>query len=411
VRIAVDASSCFNRRGFGRFARELLTALVERAPRDGFEYVLLVDREPTDGELPAPLASLERVNARPRRTVTASAVAGDRRSVGDLLAFTRAARRARADLLFEPAVYASFPLWPGTRSVVCFHDTIAESFPRLVFPDRRSELFWRAKSWLAARQATRVMTVSDASRAAVSACYRVPLERIDVVTEGADARFAPSRDRAALERALARFGVKPGAPWFLHVGGISPHKNLAALLAAFARLVDGAAPLDVELLEVELLLVGDRKADGFLDNAGELARTIDGDARLAKRVRFTGFVSDDELVALCQGAHALVMPSLLEGFGLPALEAMSCGTPVLASTAGALPEVVGDGGLLFDPRDDDAIAAAMRRIVVERGLREALAAKALARASRFSWARGAELAAASFARALERAPVAAGRRA
>jgi len=394
MRIAVDASVCFNRRGFGRFARELLAALAAR--RDGFEYVLLLDREPRPGELPDALASLERVAARPGRRVTDAAAAGDRRSVRDLLAFTRAARRARAGLLFLPAVWSAFPLWPGTRAVICFHDTIAEEHPRLVFPDRRSELLWRAKCWLAARQATRVMTVSQASRAAVSRAYRIPAERIDVVTEGADPRFRPLSDRAAVLRGIARFLAREGPPYFLFVGGLSPHKNLRTLLAAMRSLL--------ERRDARLLLAGDPAADGFLGSGSELRTQVEGDARLRDRVAFTGFVGDDDLVFLLNGAAALVLPSLLEGFGLPALEAMACGTPVLASSRGALPEVVGDAGLLFDPTDPEAMARAMQRLLDEPELRERLACRAVERAGRFSWARGAELAAASFARALELGP-------
>jgi glycosyltransferase involved in cell wall biosynthesis len=400
VRIAVDASVCANRRGFGRFARELLSALVARRAGDGFEYVLLLDREPQPGELPAPLASLERIVAAPRKKVTESAVAGGRRSLGDLFAFTKAAGRARADLVFLPAVYSAFPLKPGTRAVVCFHDTIAEEHPRLVFPDRKSEWFWRAKSWLAARQATRVMTVSSASKAALARAYRVPLDKIDVVTEGADPSFRPLSDRATVLRELARFDARDGPPYFLFVGGLSPHKNLKTLLLAL-RLLLGRH-------DAKLLLVGDPKADGFLDADSELRAIVEKDAKLKSRVAFTGFVDDESLVHLMNGAIALVMPSLLEGFGLPALEAMACGTPVLASSTGALPEVVGEAGLFFPPTDAAAMAHAMEKVVADPALREQLACKAVEQAGRFGWARGAELAAASFARALELGPALAG---
>jgi glycosyltransferase involved in cell wall biosynthesis len=328
--------------------------------------------------------------------VTGSASAGGRRGLLERLAFTRAARRARAELVFEPAVYSYFPLRPGQRSVVCFHDTIAESFPRLVFPDRRSEWAWRAKSWLAARQATRVMTVSAASRDALAAAYRLPPGRIDVVTEGADARFRPAGDRAALERDLARLGVPRGRPFFLFVGGISPHKNLATLLDGFAGLLRDD--------DATLVLAGDRQAGGFLADSAALETKVRADERLRARVVWTGHVGEDDLVALYQGARALVLPSLLEGFGLPALEAMSCGIPVAASRAGALPEVVGEAGLLFEPTDATALASALRRLLRDDDLVATLSARALERAAGFSWARGAELAAESFAQALELAP-------
>jgi glycosyltransferase involved in cell wall biosynthesis len=393
VRIAVDAAACCNRRGFGRFARELLQALVAR--RDGIEYVLLVDREPNagelPGELPVELMALPRVNANPARTVTASAIAGGRRTLRELFAFTRAARRARADLLFEPASWASFPLWPGTKSVICFHDTIAESLPGLVFPDRTSAWAWRAKSWLAARQATRVMTVSNASRDALAARYGIAAERIDVVGAGASAKFRPLTDRAALADALARLGIATARPWFLFVGGLAPHKNVARLLDAYATALGD--------IDAGLVLVGDPAADGFRAEGVALAQRIERDERLKAGVRLLGCVGDDDLVALLNGAHALVLPSLLEGFGLPALEAMQCGTPVLASRAGALPEVVGAGGAYFTPTDAGELARALVACVRDREWRARTATLARAQAAQFSWSRAAGLAVESFRRA------------
>lgn len=389
MRVAVDGASCFNRRGFGRFARELLQALVARD--DGIEYVLLLDREPQPGELPAPLAALPRVNAAPARTVTAAAAAGSRRTLRELLAFTRAARRTGADLLFEPAVWSGFPIWPGTRSVVGFHDAIAESLPDLVFPGGRGEWAWRAKCWLAARQATRVVTPSAASRDALARLYAIAPDRFDVVGAGASARFRPLADRGALAAALARLGVSDERPWFLFVGGLAPHKNVATLLEAFAR---ARATIDAGLV-----IAGDPAADGFRSAGAELTARVTRDDALRKSVRLLGFVPDDELVVLLNGAHALVLPSLLEGFGLPALEAMQCGTPVLASDAGALPEVVGEGGACFAPTDAGALARLLIESVRDADWRPRLSVRARVQAARFSWARTAELTVASFRRA------------
>jgi glycosyltransferase involved in cell wall biosynthesis len=396
MRIAVDAACCFNRRGFGRFARELLAALARRS--DGFDWLLLVDREPVPGDLPEPLAAWPRLNAQPGRTVTEAAVAGGARRPSELLRFSLAARRSGADLVFLPAVYSAFPLWPGTRAVVCFHDAIAETFPRLVFPDRKGEWFWRAKSWLAARQATRVMTVSEASKRDVSRVYGVPASRIDVVSEGADPAFSKATDRRALAASLERLGIPSERPYFLFVGGISPHKNLATLLEAFSLLLGGAAA-GLHPSDATLVLVGDPQADGFLAESAPLRARIAADPALVARVHWTGFVSDRDLVPLYQGAAALVLPSLLEGFGLPALEAMSCGTPVIASDTGSLPEVVADGGRLVAPKDVAGLAGAMAELLRAPALRAEFSARALAQSRRFTWDRGAAEAAACFRRA------------
>ncbi len=387
MRIAIDTTCVWNRRGFGRFTVELLRALVARHPEH--DYVLLVDREPARGELPEACAI---VNASPERTVNRSAVAKGRRSLADMLRFTRAARRTKPDVLFFPAVYSFFPVAPGTRTVVCFHDTIAEDHPELVFPDRAGRWAWKAKMRLALWQATRVMTISEASRRSLATLYGLSEERIDLVTEGPSPSFLAPSSPEAVRATLERLGLPGDRPLLLHVGGMSPHKNLTTLLEAAAILLRRHAAY--------LVLVGDPEADGFHANAAELRARIASDERLRDNVRFTGFVSDADLVHLYRGALALVFPSLAEGFGLPAVEAMACGLPVLASRAGSLPEVVGDAGLLFDPRDARGMAESIERILVDDGLRRELSRRARERVRLFTWERAADLALASFRRAI-----------
>jgi len=386
MRVAIDATCAWNRRGFGRFTVELLAALARRT--EAHQFVLLVDRPPEPGLLPA---GWEVVNVAPRRTVTSSAVAGGRRSVADMAAFTRAAWRLRPDVLFYPAVYSFFPVPPRTRAVVCFHDTIAESHPDLIFPDRWSRWSWAAKVRLALWQATRLMTVSEASRRALVERFRLDPKRVDLVTEGPGADFRPQADATARAATLQRLGVSPARPYLLHVGGLSPHKNLARLLAALSLL---PAHLDATLV-----LAGDEKADGFLGEAERLRAMVAADPRLQGRCLFTGYVSDADLVSLYTGASALVFPSLAEGFGLPAIEAMACGVPVLASRSGSLPEVVGPAGLYFDAQDPADMAAQMARLLAAPDLRRDLAARASEQARLFSWDRAAELAMASLQRA------------
>ncbi len=387
MRVAIDATCAWNRRGFGRFTVELLHALARLgAPH---RFTLLVDREPEPGLLPD---GWDVVNAAPRRTVTASAVAGGRRSLRDLWAFTRAAHRLAPDVLFYPAVYSFFPAPPGTPAVVCFHDTIAESLPDLIFPDRISRWSWNAKVRLALLQATRLMTVSESSRQALAARFRLDPAGIDLVTEGPGRAFRDPPDAASVAACLARLGVPAHRPYLLHVGGLSPHKNLARLLQAVTLLGERA--------DVSLVLTGDEGADGFLAEAQRLKEMAANDPRLRDRCVFTGYVSDPDLVALYAGAAALVFPSLGEGFGLPAVEAMACGVPVLASREGSLPEVVGDAGLAFDARDPAHMAAVMQRLLGAPDLRRDLAHRARARSRLFTWERAAEMALASLERAV-----------
>jgi glycosyltransferase involved in cell wall biosynthesis len=151
-----------------------------------------------------------------------------------------------------------------------------------------------------------------------------------------------------------------------------------------------------------LAIVGDSTGTGFHDNVQDLRAFVQAHGPLRTQVHFTGFVSDDDLISLYNSADALVLPSLWEGFGLPAVEGMQCGLPVLASNRGSLPEVVADAGLLFDPLDPASIANAVRTLLSEPDLGQALRRRALDRAATFSWERAAELAEASFRRCTER---------
>jgi glycosyltransferase involved in cell wall biosynthesis len=166
----------------------------------------------------------------------------------------------------------------------------------------------------------------------------------------------------------------------LYVGGLSPHKNLLRVVEAFAQ----AAPADVLLV-----LAGDLH-DVFHTHVPEIRAAVK-QHQVDDRVIMTGFVPDDDLVYLYSRAAALVLPSLVEGFGLPAVEAMACGTPVVASRAGSLPEVVGDAGLYFDPTDIGSMARAIFSILSDHDERAALARRARERAGLFTWERSARL--------------------
>jgi glycosyltransferase involved in cell wall biosynthesis len=380
MRIGVDATCWWNRRGFGRFTRELLKAMFAE-PRD-HEFCLFVDQEPTS-DMSDPRVRVVRV--RTRRTVVDSAVASGSRSLRDVLAFHRAVAAEPIDIMFYPAVYSWFPARRGLPSVVTLHDAIAEHYPDLVFPQLRGRLFWTLKVRLACWQARGILTVSRAAKAEIVEHLHIDPARIRVVSEAAHPRFRRVDDGRARAEACARAGLPGAARFLVYVGGFAPHKNLSRLLQGFGLAIAGDGGPDLHLV-----LVGDPEGDGFLSNHGDLLAQIDGDPRLRDRVHFTGFVPDEDLVALYSEALALVLPSLSEGFGLPAIEALACGTPVLASDRGAVPEVIGEAGLLFDPAKPEAIATAIQRIGRDADLLAGLEAKAVARARTFTWRRAAE---------------------
>jgi glycosyltransferase involved in cell wall biosynthesis len=366
MRIGIDGGCWNNRRGYGRFARELVSAVVRRDTAN--EYVLFLEPG-ADSAFPVPEGlSVRRVTT--SSPVAEAARADGRRALGDLWRMARATADERLDALFFPSVYSYFPPPAGLPAIVCFHDTIAERHPDLTFSSSKHALFWRAKVWAAAVRADLVLTVSEYSRRSLHDYFGLPLGRIRVVTEGASAVFR----RIQTEPPPRRF--------VLYAGGISPNKNLETLIAAYARLRSRRQGL-------QLVLVGDYESDRFKSCYAQLRAQVEA-ARLSGEVVFAGYVPDEELCRLYNTASVFVMPSLDEGFGLPALEAMSCGAPVVVSSGHALEEVVGDAGLVVPPHDVVALAEAMDRVLEEPALAAALSERSLRRAKAFSWERAAE---------------------
>lgn len=378
MHVGIDASAWDNERGFGRFTRSLVEALAARDT--GFRYALLFGKAP---ERPVPEGVATLVAGSQKSMAEASSGAGARAGA-DMLTLSRAASRLGADLFFFPASYSFFPIFSRVPKLVCIHDTIPERFPDLIFPTRRNYRLWQAKSWLARAQARRVLTVSEASAADITALLGVPRGRIDVTTEGADETFRPIGDPARLAAARARHGIAKGDKVLIYIGGFNRHKNVLRLIEAMPAIL-AACPA------ARLVIVGRTTGDRFWDNVDELKAGASADARASGRISFAGEISDADMAELLNISEALVFPSLWEGFGLPAVEAMQCGTPVLASDRSSLPEVVGDGGLLFDPERTEELAGAAIRLLTEPGLRDRLASNALAQSRTFTWEKSAEL--------------------
>lgn len=384
MRLAIDGTCWLNRRGYGRFARELIREIVLQAP--DVVCTLAIDFDPSDAP---PLPAGVRVQRVTTRTPAArAAAASGRRSVADMLAVSRALSAGGHDLVFFPSAYTYVPVFGRSRVAVVIHDVIAERLPEHVFPSRRAAWFWHAKLWAARHQADLVMTVSEASRMAIAGRFGIPPERIVVVPEGPGPEFQPLDPAPEI---LRRYELL-GRAFVLYVGGISPHKNLVNLVDAFADVRAATAPP-----HPTLVLVGDYRDDVFHSAYAEVKRRAAARG-VADDVRFTGYVPDAELAHLYNAATALVLPSLLEGFGLPVVEAMACGTPVVVSNRGALPEVVGNAGVVCDPDLPGALAAALRRVLEDGALRARLRTDGLARVAGFSWERAARIALDAFRR-------------
>ncbi len=379
MRIGVDASCWVNRRGYGRFARELLTALVAQDRES--EYYFLVDFDP-DQAPPLPPRS-HRLKVTTSAPAAQAAAASGRRALRDMWIMGRTASRHQFDLFFFPSVYTYFPISQGkTKIVIAVHDVIPERFPDQTFPNRWAGWLWKIKVYLARRQADLIVTVSESSRRGIAEEFCILDWRIPIIPEAADPRFRPIEDLENIHPTLARWGLAQSRI-LLYVGGISPHKNLHMLVGALAALRQNKG-----LHDCKLVLAGDYQGDVFYSSYEDLQRQIRY-LGLDDSVVFTGHVTDIELVHLYNGAVALVIPSLCEGFGLPALEAMACGTPVVASANGALPELVGDAGLLWDPHQPAELRQALERLLNDPNLRTTLRDRGLQRARDFSWEKSA----------------------
>ena len=268
--------------------------------------------------------------------------------------------------LFHAADFVLRPTRPGTRTLLTVHDLSFVREPDSVMPGMSRHLNRWVRQSVA--QADHVIAVSKATAQDLIELYRTPPEKISVLYHGVTPEFRPNDDPA--QRAAIRDKYNLGRqPFILSVGTIQPRKNYQRLIQAFAQVK----------AEADLVIAGGPgwHAD---DIYNEVTRQ-----QLTDRVHFLGFVPDADLPLLYSAAALFVYPSLYEGFGLPALEAMACGTPVVAANRSALPEVVGSAGLLVDPFDVEAIAAAIDTVLHDSRLHQSLVQAGLAQAAQFSW--------------------------
>lgn len=353
MRIAIDARKLRDF-GIGTYIRNLVEQLARLDKAT--EYVLLLP--PADIEFATGLGENFRGVAEAARPY----------SLSEQVRIPLALARDRVHLLHEP----HYVLPPATRcrAVVTIHDCIHLMFPQYL-PNRLAPYYARAAMWSATRQADRILTVSEASKRDILRFFNVAPERVEVIYNALDARFSEPPDEAHMERVRQRYQLDH--PYVLYVGNIKPHKNLERLIAAFAR-ARQTGPDDLKLL-----VIGDE-----LSRYPALRQAVHRH-KLDKHVRFLGFQPAATLIAFYRLARGFVFPSLYEGFGLPPLEAMACGTPVVTSNLSSLPEVAGGAAVLVDPYDVDAIADGISRVVTDEALRTDLIAKGHARVRDFSW--------------------------
>jgi glycosyltransferase involved in cell wall biosynthesis len=291
------------------------------------------------------------------------------------------AMQHRLDLLH---VQYTAPPWCPCPYVVTLHDAVMLRHPEsLPFADRHR---LRLLSPSTLRRAAGVFTVTEAMRADISAAFALLPESITVTPNALGPRFLQLPDEAQRAETRARYELPEH--YVLSLGQIQPRKNLARLAHAFAQ-------LDPAIFPHKLVIAG-KKAWSYGDMLAEIEQLEHGG-----RIQFTGYVDDAHLPALYAEAEAFTFVSLYEGFGIPVIEALACGTPVLASTDPALVEVAGGGALHVDPRDTNAIADALRRMLSEPPLRNALVSKGREHALTYTPRRVAEAAWHGYAQALQ----------
>lgn len=353
MKIAIDASTLSTQGGPRAYLLGLLEALLRIDSEN--QYLLVYNDSVHLGRFPA---ALERVL--PGKSPLA-------RLWREHFLLPSLCRSEKVDLLHCPK--SSVPVVSPCPVVVTLHDLIPLDFPQ--FETFTARCYWRMHIPLAVRRSSRIITISEYARKGIMERFGIASDRIDVILQGIDRSMGQSRDAAEGEWIRRRYGLDSG--YILYVGTIQPRKNLPTLVAAYAA-------LDPQLRKGRPLVIVGRR--GWMTE--ELDQAI-ARHRIEQEVIFTGFVPDEELPHIYDGAAVAAYLSHCEGFGRPPLEAMTCGIPVVVSDTGAIPEVVGDAGLTVCHTSISEVSAALACILTDQSLAERLRHKGRERARLFDW--------------------------
>jgi glycosyltransferase involved in cell wall biosynthesis len=357
MRIAFDGTTLTpGRTGVGYYTEHLLQHLAREVESSGDELIV-ISNQPIDTAQPLP------------RHVR---VYEHRRFPVRIVWMQLLAARVLEDIKADVAHFTNgmLPLGTGAARVVTIHDMSLTLFPRC-HPLRRLVIN-RPLLGVAARVADEVVTVSHSARRDLLRLHGIPADRVSVAYEAAGPGFAPITDRGQLARIRARYALPER--FLLYVGAIEPRKNLPRLMEAFAEAKQAGVTHD-------LVCVGP-----YGWSSRDLYEHIDR-LDLRRAVHFTGYVPVDDLPVIYNLADFFVFPSLYEGFGLPVVEAMACGTPVITASSSSLEEIAADAAEMVDPNETAQLTAAIVRLALNRERRAELSGRGLMRAAEFSWAR------------------------
>lgn len=291
-------------------------------------------------------------------------------------------RQAKVDLMHFP--HFNLPVFCFGPFVVTIHDLVLKRFPTRRASTLGPFLYWlknliyQVIIFLAVKRAKKIITVSNYTKNDILRYFKVKPDKIEVIYEGSPVVDGSSRkEESPGDDILRKFNIS--RPYLIYVGNAYPHKNLERMILAFGKLVK-------EDINYQLILVGDM--DYFYQRLKRFVKDLDDrffGRKLSSRIVFTDFVSDDELRVLYQNASLYVFPSLCEGFGLPPLEAMVYGLPVVCSGASCLPEILGPAATYFNPTNPQEMAETIRRVLEDKDLKEKLVLEGFRRAKGYCW--------------------------
>lgn len=342
MKIAIDIQTTLGQpTGFGFYVSNLVEALKKVDPND--EFALIRPAGETDFSTP-------------------------RRFIWDQFTFPRKARKAKVDLLHQPCFSVPF-IFHGP-SVVTIHDIICILFPENI--PFASKMFYSRWMPFSYRKATKFITISNSTKEDIVRVLKIPEEKITVVYNSYDESFTIPTSSAKIQAVLKKYKI-PG-DYVLHVGTLEPRKNLNFLIDVFSAVL--ARP---ENKNLHLVIAG--KKGWFYEGLFEKVR----ERQLENKVIFTGYIDNEDKPALYKGARIFAFPSMYEGFGLPPLEAIASGVPVISSNTSSMPEVIGDAGILISPKDTKKWIEAITRVNTDDELRDKMKEKNKIQAKKFSW--------------------------
>ena len=371
LRVWIDGyeANVLQRLGSSQIAFELIRNL-EKIDRKN-DYTILLPAPPLQ-DLPKEREGWKYKILRPKRLWTKIA-----------LPFALYTANIKPDLIFSPTHYIPRFAPSNVKRVVTIFDLSFLHFPEMF---TKKDL-WQLKNWtkFSAENADHIITISECSKNDIVKQYKSVKESITVAYPGYDKKkFVVFSKLSSTERS-SEFVVKEvkkkykvGDNYIIYIGTIQPRKNLLRLIEAFARMVK-------DINNLELVVVGKTKGEGKQGWMYEDILRAPKNLGIEERVKFLGFVPTDNLSVLLSGATAFIQPSLWEGFGIPVVEAMASGTPVIVSDVSSLPEVVGKAGLLVDPYSIDQIEQAIRTISTDKKLRQKYSKEGIVQAKKFSW--------------------------